>query len=490
LDSSPIRLNGILFSQHHRVTDASYTQEQVEVNMEEHYDALVIGSGTAGQSAAYALKKNGLTVGMVEHSQRPGGTCALTGCQAKKWFYEGAETVARSRHLAGIGIASPASGNWGDLRDAKNRFTAQVPDNTVNGLTNADIDFIGGRARFTGPATIAVDHRQLSARFIVLATGAVPMRLPISGARLMVSSTEFMELDRLPRRIIFIGGGFISFEFAHFAARLGPADTRCTILEAGPRPLGSFDQEVVALLSDASAKAGIDIHCNVEITAIARSGRRFIVTTQEGRRFESDLVVHGAGRTPDIDDLDLDRAGVARIPRGITVDEKMATTNPQVYAVGDCAATVQLARVADAEAQVAAADILRRLENAPPGLSMDYTVVPSVLFTYPQYGMVGATEADLKDEGVDYAKSFAKNLTWTTYRRVGMDSAAYKLLTGKDGMLLGAHILSDNATGLINTVALAMVNRIPAADLYRQSVMTPYPSRESDIIYMLKPLIG
>ena len=116
--------------------------------MSKQYDALVIGSGTAGQTAAYELNRNGLAVGMVEHSQRPGGTCALRGCQAKKWFYEGVETVARSRHLSCIGITSPALASWLELRNAKNRFTARVPEDTINGLKKAGIDFIRGRAHF------------------------------------------------------------------------------------------------------------------------------------------------------------------------------------------------------------------------------------------------------------------------------------------------------------------------------------------------------
>ncbi|MDX2452754.1 NAD(P)/FAD-dependent oxidoreductase [Desulfosarcina sp.] len=458
--------------------------------MSKQYDALVIGSGTAGQTAAYELNRNGLTVGMVEHSQRPGGTCALSGCQAKKWFYEGVETVARSRHLSGIGITSAAVASWLELRDAKNRFTSQVPDNTVNGLKKAGIDLIWGRARFTDRHTISVDHQQLSARFIVLATGAVPMQLPIDGAQHMVTSSEFLELDRLPRRIIFIGGGFISFEFAHFAVRLGPTDTRCTILEAGPRPLGPFDGEMVGLLTEASAPEGIEILCDVKITAIEKTGDAFRVTTKDGRRFDADLVVHGAGRTPDLSDLDLEKAGIESTRRGITVNEEMVTSNAHVYAVGDCAATIQLARVADAEAQVAATGIVSRHTGDRHESSMDYTAVPSVLFTYPQYGMVGATEEALKEAGMVYKKSVGKNLTWPTYRRVGMKSAAYKVLADEKGTLLGAHVLSDNATGLINTCTLAMVNRIPVEALYRQSIMTPYPSRESDIIYMLKPLIA
>ena len=168
----------------------------------------------------------------------------------------------------------------------------------------------------------------------------------------------------------------------------------------------------------------------------------------------------------------------------------METTNPNVYAVGDCAATVQLARVADAEAQAAAANIVSIDQGAGQEVFMDYTAVPAVLFTYPQYAMVGATEQELQDAGVAYEKSEGSHLDWPTYRRVGMQSAAYKLLVDKtDGLILGAHILSDNATGLINAFTLAMHNRIPIRELYRQSVMTPYPSRESDMIYMLKPLL-
>ncbi|MGD8700818.1 MAG: NAD(P)/FAD-dependent oxidoreductase [Desulfosarcina sp.] len=454
------------------------------------YDALVIGSGTAGQTAAYELNHNGLKVGLVEHSSQPGGTCALSGCQAKKWFYEGTETVARSRHLTGAGITSPAFASWSQLRDAKNRFTDQVPSNTVNGLRQAGVDFIVGRARFVDRCSVDVEGQRISADFIVLATGAVPMKLPIDGAELMITSSEFLELDRLPSRVVFIGGGFISFEFAHFVARLGPTDAKCTIVEADSCPLGPFDEEMVALLLDASSEVGIDIYTEMEITGIEKNGRAFIVHTQNGRQFVADLVVHGAGRVANIDDLALDRAGIETSRHGVNVNEKMETTNSAVYAVGDCAATVQLARVADAEAQSAASNIVSAHKGVANEIFMNYTAVPAILFTYPQYGMVGATEKALQEGGIAYEKRFTKNLSWPTYKRVGMKSAAYKLLVSKqNGCVLGAHIISDNATGLINTFTLAMHNRIPVKELHRQCVMTPYPSRESDVIYMLKPLL-
>jgi glutathione reductase (NADPH) len=164
----------------------------------------------------------------------------------------------------------------------------------------------------------------------------------------------------------------------------------------------------------------------------------------------------------------------------------MRTSNPKVFAVGDCAATVQLARVADFEAYVAAKNILAEVEGGA-GASVDHRAVPAILFTYPQYAMVGATEERLKEDDVRYYTNKDFNLSWPTYRRIGMPHAAFKIMVDDDSRVLGAHIISDNAAGLINIFKEAMLDNRSVEDLYWRHVMTPYPSRESDIIYMLKP---
>ncbi len=456
--------------------------------MQPTYDVVVVGSGTAGQTAAYELKSKGLSVGLVDNADRPGGVCALAGCQAKKWFYEATELVARSGHLMGKGVDRPVSANWGDLLKQKNKFTSNVPDGTLSGLKEAGIDFIKGTASFTNDRTIEVNGKALASDYFVLATGAVPMSLPIDGSDFLIKSDNFLELPMLPQKIIFVGGGFISFEFSHFATHLGHGNTHCTILEAAERPLGPFDAEMVQLLMDTSSKDGIDIYCNVQIKAIAKSANGFQVTTATGKVLEADLVVHGAGRAPNIEALSLENAGIEYSTKGILVDSSMLTSNARVYAVGDCAATIQLARVADFEAHIATANILGKKKGVSSAETVEYSFVPAVLFTYPQYAMVGATEAQLTQKGIAYQKSFAKHLTWPTYRRVGMTGAAYKILAGDSGEILGAHIISDNATGLINSFCLAMRNHITAKELHHQSIMTPYPSRESDIIYMLSRL--
>jgi glutathione reductase (NADPH) len=452
------------------------------------YDVVVIGSGTAGQTAAYALKAKGLNVAVAEKSDAAGGICALAGCQAKKWFYEGAEIVAKSRHLNGKGVVSAPKVAWDHFLREKNKFTAAVPGGTLKGLGNAGIDVISGTARFLDERTLDVSGRRLSSRFFVIASGARPMSLPIAGIEHAITSDRFLDLPSLSNRFVFIGGGFISFEFAHFVTRLGDMSSRqTTILEAAARPLGPFDSEMVSLLVAASAAEGIDVHTRVQISAIEQSEKEFKVIAGDNTAFSADVVVNAAGRLPDISELDLDRADVAHSRKGIAVNTRMQTNQPHIYAVGDCAATIQLARVADYEAMVAANAILSAGEgNACP--EMNYAAVPAVLFTYPQYGMVGYTEDTLKHEGIPYERSFEENLSWPTYRRIGMRSAAYKILVGESGQFLGAHVLSDNATGIVNTIRLAMLNRISVDTLYVQSIMSPYPSRESDLLYMLKPL--
>ena len=245
---------------------------------------------------------------------------------------------------------------------------------------------------------------------------------------------------------------------------------------------------MVALLLKASAEEGLEVRTNTRITAIEKQSAGYTVQLASGSALSADLVVHGASRVPDIEGLNLAAAGVESAPKGIRVNTKMQTTAPHIFAVGDCAATVALARVADFEAHVAARNIMAFRTKAA-AMEADYTAVPFVLFSYPQYGMVGQTEDALKQQGIAYRKSTAAGVQWPTYRRVGMAHAGYKILVGENDTILGAHVISDSPAGLINIFKQAMIAGTPVAELYWNHIMTPYPSRESDIIYMLKPLL-
>ncbi|MEE4242546.1 MAG: NAD(P)/FAD-dependent oxidoreductase [Desulfopila sp.] len=454
----------------------------------QHFDAIVIGTGTAGQTAAADLAAAGYEVAIAENSPTPGGVCALRGCQAKKWFYEAAETVARSRHLLGRGILKEPQVSWKQIVSEKNSFTEKIPQGTRDSLQGNEITYLEGLARFVDKNTLQVGASSYTARYIIIATGAVPRNLSFPGAEFLATSDDFLDLPTLPQRIAFLGGGFISFEFAHFAARLGCDGGNVHILEAGERPLGPFDKDLVLQLVAASQSDGINILTKVDVTSIEKREKGCIVHFSSGDFLEVDLVVNGTGRIANIASLQLDKAGIKATEKGINVDHAMRTSNPFVYAVGDCAQSIMLARVADMEGHIAAQAVSAQDENKEMP-AIDYSEVPAVLFTYPQLGMVGKTEEQLQQENIRYWKSYDTRLSWPTYRRIGMKHAAYKILIDENSHILGAHFLGDNTTGLLNTFKQAMLDRTPLNTLHRNNIMSPYPSRESDILYMLAPLL-
>ncbi len=452
------------------------------------FNVIVIGTGTAGQTAAFDLAAEGYNVAIIESSSTSGGVCALRGCQAKKWFYEVSEIVARCNHLQDIGITTLPRVNWQQILIEKNKFTSEVPENTTKNLRGNGVTFIEGQATFIDKFTVSVNKSNLKASSFIVATGAKPIALPFEGNEYMITSDEFLELKTLPKRVAFIGGGFISFEFAHFAARLGCLKGEIYVLEANDKVLSPFDQDMVQQLVEASETEGISIQTNVSIVSIKKCRTGYTVVLESGPDLEVDLVVNGAGRAPNTDSLNLQAADVDFSRRGITVDQHMKTSTDDIFAVGDCAESLQLARVADMEAHVAARTIIAAKDGGVSA-SIDYSATPAVLFTYPQLGSLGKTEEQLKEENIKYWKSYDTHLSWPTYRRVGLKYAAYKIMVDKDDLILGAHFISDNTTGLLNTFKQAMKDKVPVTRLHENNIMSPYPSRESDIVYMLSPFV-
>jgi glutathione reductase (NADPH) len=234
----------------------------------EHPDVLIIGTGTAGQSCAYDLVKTGYRVMIAEHSRRPGGVCALSGLPTQKVVLRGSPdhgpqpTFARKRNHQAPTVS------WEQVLAAKNGFTDQVPESTVDNLKKSGIQFLQGAARFTGPEIVTINNTDIRPRYTVIATGATPMSLPFDGSGNLATSDEFLELKTLPGRLVLVGGGFISFEFAHFAARLGMEPGSIHIIETADRPLGPFDAEMVAYLLEATREAGIQVHTNSSIIRV------------------------------------------------------------------------------------------------------------------------------------------------------------------------------------------------------------------------------
>lgn len=192
--------------------------------MAKNYDLVVIGTGTAASVAASRCRSAGWRVAVIDHLPF-GGTCALRGCDPKKVLVGAAEAIDHARRMRGKGVAGGAPAiAWSELMEFKRSFTEPVPPMKEKGFAKNDIDAYHGRARFRGPRSVDIEGEVLEGRFVLVAAGAVPMRLGIPGEEHVVTSTEFLELDELPEKIVLVGGGYIAAEFSHIAARGRPGD--------------------------------------------------------------------------------------------------------------------------------------------------------------------------------------------------------------------------------------------------------------------------
>ncbi|WP_193215031.1 dihydrolipoyl dehydrogenase family protein [Luteolibacter marinus] len=443
------------------------------------FDAVVIGTGTSAYYAADGLNQGGKKVAIVD--ERPyGGTCALRGCQPKKYLVANAEAVAMASHLVGRGIVAAPRTDWPALQALKNEFLAGRPEAEVRDWQKDGVATFHGSARFTGTNEIRVGDDLLQAEHIVLATGATPRRTTIPGNEHLSISDDFLDLPELPDRLIFIGGGYISFEFAHVAIRAGASEV--TILHHSDRPMKAFDAEIVKVILDASKAAGIRVVLNEEPVAVERSGTELRITGSTGNTHVADFAVEAIGRVPNLSVLDGGHGRVDADRHGVAVNSYLqSVSNPSVYAIGDCAATpYMLAPVADAEGKAAARNILGgNVEE------MDYRVVPSATFTLPPIGSVGLTEDEARAKGHDIRINRGDTTGWASSKRIGETHGAYKvIIDNRSDQILGAHLARHNAAEAINVLALAMKHRITAADL--AGFMWAYPTITSDLKHMVK----
>jgi glutathione reductase (NADPH) len=444
-------------------------------------DLVVIGTGSAASTVAAECRGAGWSVAIVD--SRPfGGTCALRGCDPKKVLVGAAEVVDWVRRMKGRGVhGDGVSIDWGELMRFKRSFTDPVPQQREEGFARAAIRAFRGKARFVEPAAIQVGDATLQGRFVVIATGAKPADLGIPGQEYVLISDQFLELDRLPERIVFVGGGYVSFEFSHLAARAG---SHVTILHRGPRPLEAFDPDLVGCLVEHTRKIGIRVELSTTVQAVEKGPKGWLVRTEragESRILEADLVVHGAGRVADLDDLGLDVAIVRRGRRGVEVNDYLqSVSNPRVYAAGDAASVgPPLTPVAGHDGRVVAENLVHGNRR-----KAEYRVVPSVVFTIPVLATVGMQEESARRQGLKFRVHREDTGAWYSSRRVGEQCSAFKLMIEQGTeRLLGAHLLGSQSEELINLFALAMRAGIGAGDL--REALWAYPTHGSNVPYML-----
>ncbi|MFN3324867.1 MAG: dihydrolipoyl dehydrogenase family protein [Bryobacteraceae bacterium] len=445
--------------------------------MRRRFDLVVIGTGAASYAPVTRCREAGWEVAVIDGLPF-GGTCALRGCDPKKVLVGAAALADWVRRMHGRDVLSGECRiDWAGLMRFKSGFTDPVPESKEKSYAEQGVAAFHGTARFLDRSRLVVNGETIEARRFVIASGARPMTLGIPGEEFLHTSTNFLNLPSLPPRVAFVGGGYISFEFAHVAARAGAS---VTILHRGERPLPKFDPDLTGQLVEATRRLGVDVRLRSPVEAIERRGDSFVI--HAAGEVEADLVVHGAGRAPNLDDLNLAVAGVEAGRRGVLVNEHLrSVSNPDFYAAVDAAASPgpPLTPVAAIEGRTVAANLLEGDLKTP-----DYTAVPSVVFTVPPLAAVGMSEAEAREKQLEVEVHSGDSTSWYTSRRIAEEVSGYKVLVEKgSGRLLGAHLLGEHSEELINLFALAIRHGIPAAELKR--TIYAYPTRAGDISYMV-----
>ncbi len=419
----------------------------------------VIGGGPGGYVAAIRAAQLGGKVTLIEKNKL-GGTCLNVGCIPTKALLHAAEALTEAKEMAEYGInVEVKSVDWNKVQTKKSAITAQLV-NGVTGLMKANkIKVVEGTAAFAAKDTLTVTKKDgtkenMTFDKIIIAAGSVPAVPPIPGVKenaSCVDSTGALSFETLPESLLVIGGGVIGIELATAYSKFG---TAVTVVEAAPKLLPMMDGELTAQLRKLMEARGINIMTDAKVQSVEAAAAGAKVNVEIGGKvqaFEAEKVLVAVGRRTDTAALNLDAVGIANDRGRITVNDKMETNVPNVYAIGDCLGKVMLAHVASAQGEVAA-------ENAL-GESAVYNGAtnPSCVYTDPEFAGVGLTEEKAKELGIAY--QVGKFPLMANGKSLIMNGGvgSIKFIIGKEYKeVLGVHILGPRATDLIGECALAI----------------------------------
>lgn len=442
--------------------------------MSDHFDVVVLGGGPGGYAAALYGSAAGLNIALVEEF-RVGGTCLHRGCVPAKELLQTAEVLRTVRTAAefGVNTGEPTV----DLATTLTR-KQQVVDRLTKGLES----LLEGRKVTVVPGTGTVvdaaarrvrvsDGTELTGDALILATGSAPRALPgldFDGSRVL-SSDHVLDLDHVPARTAIIGGGAIGCEFASYLADVG---SDVTVLEALPGILPGVDPEVAKVVARSFKKRHITVETGINVTGVDRGDALTLHASRDGENgdLEVDVIVVSVGRRPRSENIGLEGSGVIVSDRGhVVVDDHMRTAVPDVYAVGDLVATPALAHVGFAEAILTIRTILG--EDVP---AIDYDRVPWGIYCHPEVAFAGLTEQAAIDRGYDVVTSVHRFMGNSRAIIMGETDGMVKIVSERDGPILGVHIAGPWATELIGEGYLAVNWEATAADL--GALIHPHPT--------------
>lgn len=440
--------------------------------MTDSYDLVVIGAGSGGVRAARMAATYGARVAIVEEF-RVGGTCVIRGCVPKKLYVYAARFHDLFDVASSFGWQVDASFDWPTLVANKEKEITRLEHAYTANLEKPGVEIIKDRAVVTGPNGVHLvgQDRDLTAKYILVATGAHPYIPPIPGAELAITSNEAFDLPALPHSILIEGGGYIAAEFATIFAGLG---VNTTIIYRGDCILRTFDDDMRRGLEAGLTDRGIKIIYQTSIKSLAKSGNDISATFSDGVTAPYGAVMFATGRSPNVKGLGLETAGVKLTAMGaVAVDAYSQSSVPSIYAVGDVTGRAALTPVAIREGGYFAETVFN---NNP--MAVDHSQIPTAVFSDPEIGVIGLTEAEAATHGdIDvYLARFRPMMNTLSTRTERM---ILKLITEKDGgKVLGCHILGPGAAEMIQLVAIPMGMGASKADFDRAIALHPSAAEE------------
>ncbi|EJA4670295.1 glutathione-disulfide reductase, partial [Escherichia coli] len=423
--------------------------------MIKHYDYLAIGGGSGGIASINRAAMYGQKCALVE-AKYLGGTCVNVGCVPKKVMWHAAQ-IAEAIHLYGPDYGFDTTVNkfdWGKLIESRTAYIDRIHQSYERGLGNNKVDVIHGFAKFIDAHTIEVNGETITADHILIATGGRPSRPNIPGAEYGINSDGFFELDALPKRVAVVGAGYIAVEIAGVLNGLG-AETHLFVRKHAP--LRTFDPMIVETLVEVMNAEGPQLHTqSVPKSVTKNSDGSLTLALENGKEFEVDCLIWAIGREPANDNINLAAAGVKTNEKGyITVDKYQNTNVKGIYAVGDNTGAVELTPVAVA----AGRRLSERLFNNKPDEHLDYSNIPTVVFSHPPIGTVGLTEEQAKEQHGEenvkvYKSAFTAMYTAVTQHR---QPCRMKLVcVGKDEKIVGIHGIGYGMDEMLQGFAVAL----------------------------------
>ncbi len=436
-------------------------------------DICVIGAGSAGLSVAAAAAAFGVDVVLVEQAKM-GGDCLNTGCVPSKALLASAKVAAAEAAGKKLGIdLGPASVDFARANDHVLAVIAAIaPHDSEERFEDLGVTVLKHHARFTGPDCLIAGETEIRARRFVIATGSRAAVPPIPGLDTVpyLTNETLFDLRRAPDHLIVIGGGPIGMEMAQAHRRLGG---KVTVIEA-QKALGKDDPELAAIVIDALRSEGVTILEDTKVAGVEKTaaGVSVNVETPKGaqRSLEGSHLLVATGRTPTVDGLDLEKAGVAYSRKGIEVDRGLRTSNRRVYAIGDVTGGLQFTHVAGYHAGLVIRSILFRL---PATENRD--LIPWVTYTSPELGHVGLSEPEARRRHGDKVRVLRAEYAGNDRAQAeGKTVGCLKLIAGPGGRLLGADIVGTQAGEIVNLLSLAVSQKMTMKTL--AGFVAPYPT--------------